>query len=1003
MPNTTLPDSDQKAQDDKYAPKPDYDPKSIAERERHATEAAGDIPGGLPPGEQAALDQIEAGERERQGDITNNYTGKNNREKFNLRAFLRKRGAAGGIIGLLLGAGFVGGGFFAQGSLIIGVMENLNEANDSASTSMEQRFVKILQFMTNGSNPLCESNSMKCRMGKLSNSALYQMNKKGIAVVFNDDSSYDGKTKKGYPDKPIKVYRVDLNDGKGIRNITPENLRGFLVANPKFAAKVMGASGAFNMRVKAWTGEHIFSRLYKPFGLERKGGFANGKALPTEGRLQALYDEIKQRIPGLDKLTGAADSVKSKINGHLGKSKKGGVVYLGMVAGCIGVKAPGFIAAAVAAVQLGQILPIFMDLAASPGSSAKASAAGSGFSAADADKIGTAFTERTPRASDGKLTSMLDSQILLSSMGVGSGKPAVSQKFTPGLSILTNQLVLDARDAEQATEEACNAVMSPAAMYSAMAIDTATTLAASTTLVGGIIKVGASFVIAEVTAKVVEAVVGQVAIDALRAAATNNLIPEARGEELGDIMGIAATSFYSSGGMARHLPTLANSQVSAFNEIKQENETFHREMDIASLSPFDISSKYTFMGSIIHNMRNSAIINQGSMQNLGSGLFSILRSPMSLIFPTAAATNFDTACDYADDFALVTKDQDNGLDQTPAINIAGMPCTGLTREQVNMSTEEAIDLVSPWLDESKTVGDDDTIQDLVKSGYIRADTPLADYIADCGDASSGDYLFNSGSCVFDGSPTGSLDQIGGVKPANAAECAATSTGEDSEAAAEACATDWDNFQPAATSVAARQLAAMPVFLLDYQIQKSINGEDEVRSGGGQTASVVVDLGALYEDSTGIDCAAGTNDLGTETGYRNGNPVPIRLCELVDVNKTFDPDESQVVRVNSRVSGAFQALITKMRQDLGRVPIVSTFRTMAEQQAAYDRYGADRAAVPGTSNHQMGLAIDFQLDTGNDGATKPAGSDAVYDWLVANAGNFQVKKLGSESWHWEVTP
>ena len=55
------------------------------------------------------------------------------------------------------------------------------------------------------------------------------------------------------------------------------------------------------------------------------------------------------------------------------------------------------------------------------------------------------------------------------------------------------------------------------------------------------------------------------------------------------------------------------------------------------------------------------------------------------------------------------------------------------------------------------------------------------------------------------------------------------------------------------------------------------------------------------------------------------------------------------------------------------------------------------AIPGTSNHEKGLAIDFT--TG--GSTISSGSSG-FNWLVANASKYGLKNLPSESWHWSVT-
>jgi LAS superfamily LD-carboxypeptidase LdcB len=55
------------------------------------------------------------------------------------------------------------------------------------------------------------------------------------------------------------------------------------------------------------------------------------------------------------------------------------------------------------------------------------------------------------------------------------------------------------------------------------------------------------------------------------------------------------------------------------------------------------------------------------------------------------------------------------------------------------------------------------------------------------------------------------------------------------------------------------------------------------------------------------------------------------------------------------------------------------------------------AIPGTSMHEQGLAIDF---TCNGGGTVSTG-DECWDWLQANAVGYGLYNLPSESWHWST--
>jgi LAS superfamily LD-carboxypeptidase LdcB len=55
------------------------------------------------------------------------------------------------------------------------------------------------------------------------------------------------------------------------------------------------------------------------------------------------------------------------------------------------------------------------------------------------------------------------------------------------------------------------------------------------------------------------------------------------------------------------------------------------------------------------------------------------------------------------------------------------------------------------------------------------------------------------------------------------------------------------------------------------------------------------------------------------------------------------------------------------------------------------------AIPGTSMHEQGLAIDFTCSGGGTVST----GDECWDWLQANAAGYGLYNLPSESWHWST--
>jgi D-alanyl-D-alanine carboxypeptidase len=98
-----------------------------------------------------------------------------------------------------------------------------------------------------------------------------------------------------------------------------------------------------------------------------------------------------------------------------------------------------------------------------------------------------------------------------------------------------------------------------------------------------------------------------------------------------------------------------------------------------------------------------------------------------------------------------------------------------------------------------------------------------------------------------------------------------------------------------------------------------------------------------------------------------------------------------VKVDSSIAGNMQAMIDDAKSKGIELKPTSGFRSNAEQQALYDKYGPGRAARPGTSNHEKGLAVDFDLN--QPGA-------ANYLQKNANRYGFKVNNQvgGWERWH-----
>ncbi|OYW44148.1 hypothetical protein B7Z28_00290, partial [Candidatus Saccharibacteria bacterium 32-45-3] len=577
-------------------------------------------------------------------------SGPTDSSKFNKAfAFAKKRG---GVIGLMAIFG-VGGGIMAAilapTSMFMSVLQGIVDTNDTSSPVVNRRFVKTMQNMMTGADQLCESSlKIRCRMGKVSNSALSRLHSNGVKATFLDGSTYDGTTTKGYPKGNPVTYTIDTGDGKPI-TIDAKNLMGELSKreNAKMAAKVLGRGGAFNLKVRAWSGKYLAYRLYDRFGLLRNGGIADGKSDSdgdaSKSRLDRALAKLRERIPGINQFDDFKDkftlNIDNKVRDNLKRVSKAGIGYTVAVAGCVAVKAPRIVAAAVAAVEVLRVTSVTMDLVLSPVSKMMGGGVDTANSLTpeDSETLGTIYTS-TSIDDTGKSSSMLDSPILQSAMGINTNKVAVSQKFTPGFSYLTNPIVTTTGAIADSTSDACSYIMSPAAMYTAMAIDAAGTVAASTTGVGLVVKLVGSYLASSLASWAIEQVIASYSEQALAALLDDDKLASAVGKDLGDIVGIGAFAFFSSGGMARGLPTLKSKQIFSLAAMQKEMEEQQKNMDIATLSPFDTSSKYTFLGSIVNNARMAALDSGFSTNSLASIFGNIFRMPAYSLSPNVGAT-----------------------------------------------------------------------------------------------------------------------------------------------------------------------------------------------------------------------------------------------------------------------------------------------------------------------------------------------------------------------------
>ena len=886
------------------------------------------------------------------------------------KSLLKKRGPIAAIAGILGLGGGIMGIFLSPATMLQNIMENFTWKNDSASVAKESRMKKVMNKMIGASDDagICKSKKIRCKTGRLSNRALKKFKKSGLIPVDADGKEMDIKGR-GYPDKNPTHWKVEgLNDGKPIES---SKLKDELLKkeNRKIASKVYGRTGLFKMRFHAWTGKHI-SKLYDKFKLKRNSAISKiDKKLGVKEKANKFKEKLPKfkEGPALEKVGKGVDNLGSKL-------KKGGLAYAISAGACTVVKIPNLIAAGVAAIQLAPLLGLVMDVILSPGSQAKASgldSSGSGFSQETMETIGTMLTERGKmKGSDNAEGSALDSPYLLAAMGVNNDKPGIAKNYIPGYSVATNPIVRTLNSAEEASEPVCNYILSPVAMYTSMAAEAA--IAASTGGISAILSWAGKAALSEVIKKVLEYTVGEKVKNILAELAKSLLIPDkAQYKDLGDALGVGAAAFFASGSMGQMLPGLKMSQLAEFNGIQIANEEFQKEMDIASLSPFDTSSRYTFLGSIFHNMGNMMIANGTYSKTPVAMLSNILRLPsMALSYSStakaASGMYSDKYCGYAKDFSM-----GSGSSEDPAVNMAGLPCTGITNSQANMSVEEAIQIAEDegWVKKDADIPDGATIADLMDN-YIIKDTPLHDFIEDCSAAEKGEYWFNSGGCT---APTDSTQTVSITTPTYKDSEGKDITNKSFEV--ENSAKQYDD----------RKLSAMSVFLIDFQIAQSINGEDDEEEAPSTTAKAPDNGEAIGEPQL----------EEAQSGWGNHSNGEIPDSDLQTLS--FSPES----KMNKQAAAAMEEMNKAYKADNGSNLLINeTYRDCATQIRYARELGAVAApAPPCRSNHGWGLAADISVG----GFGSP-----VYKWLEANAHKYGyvnppwAKPGGSkpEAWHWE---
>lgn len=180
-------------------------------------------------------------------------------------------------------------------------------------------------------------------------------------------------------------------------------------------------------------------------------------------------------------------------------------------------------------------------------------------------------------------------------------------------------------------------------------------------------------------------------------------------------------------------------------------------------------------------------------------------------------------------------------------------------------------------------------------------------------------------------------------------------------------------------------------LKDFQLLYSLLGSSDVVADGNVTAQTMLAMQRALDDDILARLPPDMRRGQLATAYESGKARTVVLRPIGSGDK-----------METRAALAFRAMNARAAADGVSLNVVSSFRSQAQQRALYERFADQpgRAAKPGYSTHQTGIAVDFSGLSGS-----------AMEWMKRNAESFgfELPNYGytdghghrrNESWHWE---
>lgn len=603
----------------------------------------------------------------------------------------KKNGPIGLISVLLLGGGGLLGIIGTPSLLLIHIKEVITEKWNSQATSFEVRSNKILtnKLKDTATTGVCSGAiSVHCRYSRVSNRMLKQFEKAGIEAL--DANGNTIKQTSTFGEKPSQLRYIDA-DGKP-QILKANNFSKEIRSNAYLRAAF---HKAYAPRWVAFS-DKVFSSVMSKFKLTKANRLAGAtkqedaldklnSAVASDGAKTTLndVDEDGKSKPTTDSVDDPAETAKKAAKGSGTASKtitkeaaegfikngidgtKGGIVAMAVGGLCMVQGGSSGISTALRLIQVAQLINYAMvfftaadNLKAGSNESLPAETLGNKLTAVTKDSSGN-ITKKAATDGFGMGLALRGDTINSSTSSWTNYVPGGGwSKSLSSLSKITGGDV-------PAIKKACKTVNGTAGQI-VMGIAGGWT---------GIITAAAGFLLADGVTSLLSPFIEKM----MNSMAGTLVSSDTSGEDAGDAIASGAFHLFSETAAAGGNGMLSVDQTMAYNQVTKDIQLAYAEEDRLNLSPFDISSKNTFMGSIY----SSLVTYTSNISSVGDFFGSLLSINKSILANISGSSTYAAENSLAKSWSMC--DDENisgkGVAAGPFCNVSyGVPTQYLDKD-----------------------------------------------------------------------------------------------------------------------------------------------------------------------------------------------------------------------------------------------------------------------------------------------------------------------------------